>query len=103
MLTNLEVLMLTAIRDSEFHNGADPIENETWNDTTMEAFVRLGGKKAQAGGVMASLCEKGFAWTTGHGREDVCAITRAGFEALSVAALHPRDVQDLSLGSIIEK
>jgi len=83
-LTDLEAMMLTAIRDSEFHNGANPIERETWNDTTMDAFVRLGGKKAQAGGVMASLSDKGFAWTTGHGREDVCAITKAGFDALAV-------------------
>lgn len=74
ILTEGERALLTAIRDSEFHDGRPPVDDAVWVDCTSGRL----GKSAR--GYMASCVKKGLAWTDG----EVCSITQAGFDALKV-------------------
>lgn len=62
--------LLVAIRDSEYHDGHDVIDNPVWVDMVCRPF----GKSA--GGLMAALVALGLAGTDG----ETCWITAAGFE-----------------------
>lgn len=81
-ITALEKRALIAIRDSEFHNGSDPINDWVWTDCVSD---EVGGGK-QFSGVSSSLQQKGFAKFEGTGRDAVCCITQSGFDALNEAA-----------------
>ena len=72
-ITEGEKSLLTAIRDSEYHDGRDPVDDDVWVDC-------LDGWSGSRNfpGTMASLVKKGLAATTG----EVCSITSAGLEAL---------------------
>ena len=74
-ITANETQLLTAIRDSEYHDGRDPIGDPIWVDCACEGFGR------SAGGIMASLVRKGLADTDG----ECCWITEEGMAALAPA------------------
>ena len=78
-ITTNERELLTAIRDNEFQDGRDVIDNPVWVDC-------IGGwaDTAKFGGVMASLTKKDLAGTDG----ECCWITQAGFDA--IGGLWPR-------------
>jgi hypothetical protein len=80
-ITDKERRLLVAIRDSDYHDGRDPIDDPVWTEIACDDS-NLG---TGAGGVMASLVAKGLAYTTGHGREDTCWITEDGMAALKAA------------------
>jgi hypothetical protein len=72
-LTEKEIDLLTAMRDSEYHDGRHPVEGATWVDCLRVSFPASG-----IGGVMASLTQKGLAWTDG----EACSVTQEGFDAI---------------------
>jgi hypothetical protein len=85
-ITEKERALLEGIRDSQYHDGQDPIEHATW---TWDALDNSGLNPESRGGVASSLEKKGLAWfdqaTTkaiGSGDDDTCAITAAGMAAL---------------------
>ena len=81
MTTQKEKDLLGAIRDSEYHNGQDPIGNPVW----VSVLHFKGGLPFQAaamGGIMASLVKKGLAATDG----ETCAITAQGMVDASAGA-----------------
>ena len=67
---------LTAIRDDQYHDGHDPINNRVWTWSPCDGF----GKSA--GGIMASLVKKGLAGTDG----ETCWITQEGFDSIKEIA-----------------
>ena len=83
-MTALERRLLTQIRDSEYHDGSDPVDHEVWRSIACEGF-----KGKQVNGVLSSLAKKGWAKTQEDGKdeegrdESVVWITRAGFDALA--------------------
>jgi hypothetical protein len=85
-ITEKERALLEGIRDSQYHDGRDPVDNPTW---TWDALDNSGLNPESRGGVASSLEKKGLAWfdqaTTkaiGSGDDDSCAITAAGMAAL---------------------
>lgn len=74
-LTELEAELLRAIRDSEYHDGRDPIDSSVWVKETMEDACM---NDRRGGAVMASLVKKALADTNGES----CWMTKLGFETL---------------------
>ena len=85
-LTDKERAMLTALRDSDYHDGADPIGNTVWVEDVCAPFG------ASAGGIMASLQRNGYAITCGT----LVELTQAGADALR-AYVPPEDPPTVSL------
>jgi hypothetical protein len=71
-MTKLERQLLGNIIHSEYHDGANPVDNPTWVDCVTEGFT---GKTAS--GVMSSLVKKGWARTNG----ETVTVTSDGFRA----------------------
>jgi len=86
-ITEYEAKLLTAIFESNFHDGAPEADHAVWLDVTMD---ESGLSEASRGGVMASLVRKGLAGTEGfvsdpgsqHENDACCWITQEGIEAL---------------------
>lgn len=72
-MTQNEQALLTSIRDSNYHDGADPVGNQIWVDDACADFG------TSAGGIMASLVTKRLAGTDG----ETCWITTEGLAALT--------------------
>lgn len=72
----LKVLKLIA--ESEFHDGAHPVNNWVWTDCVSDEF---GGTKSFSG-IASQLQQKGFAKFDGKGRDAVCCITQLGYDTL---------------------
>jgi len=78
MITISERALLIAIRDNEFNDGLDPVDNEVWVDC-----VDVPGMSSTSkGGVMASLVKKCLAYASGHGNDATCCINQAGFDII---------------------
>jgi hypothetical protein len=73
-ITDNERSLLVAIRDNEFQDGRNPVNNPVW----VNCIYEWDGKPAY-GGVMASLVKKGLAETDG----ETCSITQKGFDAVA--------------------
>jgi hypothetical protein len=73
MLTDGERSLLKAIRDSEYHDGRDPVDSYVWVDCLDDW-----SNTRRLPGTMASLVKKGLARTNGES----CAITQAGFDLI---------------------
>ena len=71
-MTMNEWKLLTAIRDSEFHDGRDPVDSHTWVDC-------LKFDSRSHAGTMSSLSKKDLAYTDG----ETCWITQKGFDAIT--------------------
>lgn len=80
-LTKNEKTLLFAIKNSEFHDGQNPLNNAVWTDCVCECF----NNTKTASGTMSSLVKKGLAESQGKGRDAVCWITQAGLDALDAA------------------
>jgi hypothetical protein len=79
-ITTLEAEGLQGICDSDFHDGADRVDNPVW---TWSANPWSGTQGARLfSGVMSSLVKKGLAKSEGHGKDDCCRITQDGWDAL---------------------
>jgi hypothetical protein len=72
-ITVNERSLLIAIRDSDFQDGNDPVDNYVWVDC-LDGW----SDTRKFPGTMSSLVKKGLAKSDG----DACAITQAGFDAL---------------------
>lgn len=74
MITDGERSLLIAIRDSEYHDGSDPVDDPVWVDC-------LWGwsDTTKFPGTMASLVKKGLVKTNG----ETCSITAAGMAELT--------------------
>jgi hypothetical protein len=82
-ITDNERHLLRAIRDSDFNQGCNPVNNWVWADCIND---NLG---TGHGGVMASLVKKGLADHdyyndpgSQHSNDNTVCITRAGFDAI---------------------
>jgi hypothetical protein len=73
-ITKGERSLLAAIRDSEFHDGNDPVGNYVWVD-----YLDGWSDTRKFPGTMASLAKKGLVKTNG----ETCALTQAGFDIVS--------------------
>lgn len=73
-LTENERALLIAIRNNEFQDGMNPVNNPIWVDCV---WGWEGSTKYP--GTMASLVKKGLAKTDG----ETCSITQAGFDAIA--------------------
>ena len=71
MITTNERNLLTAIRDSEYHDGRNPVDSPTWVDCV------IFDSRAHAG-TMSSLSKKDLAYSDG----ETCWITQKGFDAI---------------------
>jgi hypothetical protein len=78
MITNLERKLLTAIRDSDFNYGCNPVDNPVWVDCIM---CDAGMSNKTGSGVMSSLVKKGLVKTNG----ECCTILKAGMGELNSA------------------
>lgn len=84
-LTAKESLLLACIAESEYHGVSlnDPafVSDQVWSDCVGDEFVRRGGNRPGAGGIMASLSKKGLVVAYFNGEYHVCSLTSAGVEA----------------------
>lgn len=75
-VTENELDLLRAIRDSEYHDGRDPVDDDVWVDC-----LHGWSDTRKFPGTMASLIKKGLARTDG----ECCSLTQAGFDAVGAA------------------
>lgn len=73
-ITDNERSLLTAIRDSEYHDGRDPVDDPVWVNT-----LHGWSGTTKFPGTMASVLKKGLARTDG----ETCELTQAGSDALN--------------------
>lgn len=78
MITDYERKMLTAIKESPYHDG-EPCENYTW---TEEVLRGLDMPVSAHGGVLASLVKKGLVRHQGDGSESLVRMTEKGLNVL---------------------
>lgn len=86
MITEQQAIVLQLIAESEYHDGEDPVEHETWTEVVMDYYE--GTDKAFLG-VLVSLSNVGMVRTTRgsgnrtqSGYDGTVAITAKGMEAL---------------------
>lgn len=89
-LTTLELAMLRAIWNSEYHSGGSKIDEAVWTDCTMDSTELRALTKAQHGGICSSLQKKGLAVFQRDGRDSVCWVTAEGAAALETARSEAR-------------
>lgn len=83
-VTENERKLLELIRDSEYHDGENPVDHSVWTNVISGYF---GGTKKMSG-VASSLVKKGLAVFENYGygakemKEGVCWITQKGFDAI---------------------
>ncbi len=70
-ITAKELAMLKAIRDDQYHDSHGPL-SQVWAWSPCDAFGR------SAGGIMASLNQKGLAISRGCGEDATIELTQAG-------------------------
>jgi hypothetical protein len=76
-ITENERNLLIAIRDSEYQDASNPVNNPVW----VNCIWGWADTKKYPG-TMASLAKKGLAKTDG----ECCSITQAGFDAVKEGA-----------------
>lgn len=86
MITSNERKALTAIVESEYQDGGNPVDHNVWTQ-----YVNPFANKRTQSGVYASLSKKGYIrigadydMGAGNGTMGTVAITEAGYRALGV-------------------
>ena len=79
--TKMELEVLQAIVDSDFHDGCDPVGNPVWADCLEGDCKTVRG--LQLSGVVSSLNKKCFAVSQRDANEAVIHITQAGMDVLT--------------------
>ena len=100
VMTEKERAVLTAVRDSDYHDSQDPVGNPVWSNCLAPAHVGDTHVSTRAfPGVVASLAKKGWVVCSGGTRhERTVALTQPGADALTppepapVGGSKPRDL-----------
>lgn len=91
-ITELELMGLRAAADSDYAagsgvDGEDLIGHQGWTFGYVDTYVRMTKRdRKSAGGVLASLVEKGLLELSSYEKTNDCvSFTRAGYEALAAS------------------
>jgi hypothetical protein len=76
-VTAFEKTLLTSVKESEYHDGQDPVDNPVWADCVLDLIPTK-----SRGGVMSSLVKKGWVRFHDCGADSTVTLTAEGLRVL---------------------